>query len=165
MDKILPRKYNNPVTIGLIVALVVAAGVIIYYMTRGDSVPKAEQFHQIQQREIAQPVKSEHVETKVFNKPALLLIWADWCGHSVNMKPEWDKVASILNEGGVMEAIDFESKKNASDIENVKPSIPDFSGFPHIRFYPEGYGVNNRSVSYKGPRTEEDLLKFAYTTK
>jgi len=163
MDKILPRKYNNPVTIGLAVALVVAIGVIIYYMTREDPKPTIQQY---QPQQIAQPVKSEHVETKVFNnKPVLLLIWADWCGHSINMKPGWDKVASILNSEGTVEAVDFESKTNAAEIENIKPSIPEFRGFPHIRFYPDGLGPNNRSVVYSGPRTEEDLLKFAYSTK
>jgi thiol-disulfide isomerase/thioredoxin len=164
MDKILPRKYNNPVTIGLAVALVVAVGVIIYYMTREEPKPIIQQY---QPQPAAQQVKSEHVETKVFNnnKPVLLLIWADWCGHSMNMKPAWDKVASILNEGGVVEAVDFESKTNATDIETIKPSIPEFRGFPHIRFYPDGFGPNNRSIVYSGERTEEDLLKFAYSTK
>lgn len=163
MDKILPRKYNNPVTIGLAVALLVAVGIAIYYMTRGDS-PTVQK----QPTQHAYPAQAEHFETKVSdvtNKPTLLLIWADWCGHSVNMKPTWDKVASILNQGGVIEAVDLESKANANDIDKLRPSIPDFQGFPHIRFYPDGYGVNSRSVSYKGARTEEDLLKFAYTTK
>ena len=164
MDKILPRKYNNPVTIGLAVALVVAVGVIIYYMTREDPKPSIQHY---ETQPTAQPVKSEQVETKVFNnnKPVLLLIWADWCGHSINMKPAWDKVASILNEEGAVEAVDFESKTNATDIEAIKPSIPDFRGFPHIRFYPDGFGPNNRSITYSGQRSEEDLLKFAYSTK
>lgn len=164
MDKILPRKYNNPVTIGLAVALVVAVGVIIYYATREDPKPIIQHY---QTQPVAQPVETKQVETKVFNnnKPVLLLIWADWCRHSMNMKPAWDKVASILNEEGMVEAVDFESKTNAIDIEKIKPSIPNFRGFPHIRFYPDGFGPNNRSIEYSGQRTEEDLLKFAYSTK
>lgn len=160
MDKILPRKYNNAVTIGLGIALVIAVGVIIYYMTRDDKPALPPQ--------PVQHARAEHFETKVSditNKPTLLLIWANWCGHSINMKPAWDKVASILNQEGTIEAVALESKDDAAEIEKIRPGIPDFQGFPHIRFYPDGYGTSNRSVSYKGPRTEEDLLKFAYTTK
>lgn len=160
MDTILPRKYNNPVVIGLAVSLVVAIGVAIYLYMR-EPVP-------VQQRQNvphAHAPKPEHVETQVMdvtNKPALIMFWADWCGWSQKVKPTWDKVATILNNDGSIEAGAIESTKNAVEFEKAKASIPNFPGFPNIRFYPNGYGEGKPSIEYNGDRSEEDILKFAY---
>jgi thiol-disulfide isomerase/thioredoxin len=162
MDNILPRKYNNRVVIGLGVALVVAVGVAIYFYTR-EQPQKQPQHAPLPKGAVAQ--KPEHIETPltdVTGKPALVLIWAKWCGWSQKFKPTWDKVADILRNDGAIEVGEIESGENKDEFTKATASIPNFPGFPHVRFYPEGYGHNKPSIPYDGDRTEESILKFAY---
>ena len=162
MDKILPRKYNNPVTIGLGIALIISIAVIIYYMYKEDSHPSA-QSTTIQPP--PQPLVPHNIETKVVdvtNKPTLVLVYAEWCGHSTAFKGTWDKITSILSQDGTIESLALEDKQNAVEIENLKSAMPEFRGFPHVRFFPNGVGNDKKSEVYSGPRTEEEILKFAY---
>lgn len=156
MDKFIPRKYNNPVTIGLAVALVAAVGVAIYYYMKEPSPQK------IQHQPIRPPPKPEHVETKIDgNNPALVLIWAEWCGPSQHFKPIWDKIAAHLSKEGAIDAIEISDGKNKDEITKLH-SKGVFKGFPSVLFYPEGYSADKKSVSYEGNRTEEGVLQFAY---
>jgi len=165
MDKILPRKYNNPVVIGLFIGLVVAISVAIYYMYKEDSHPATQIGTGQLPASHTQHVVPHNIETKVVdvtNKPTLVLIWADWCGHSNAFLNTWGKIAAILGQDGTIEALALEDKQNAAEIENLKSAMPDFRGFPHVRFFPQGVGVDKPSTSYSGQRTEEEILKFAY---
>jgi thiol-disulfide isomerase/thioredoxin len=154
------RKLNNPMTIGIICLVVVAIAVIIYFAYFHKS--KTENMKMPEHQ--APPTQPQNVETRVEpDKPALVLFWASWCGHSQNMKPEWDKAAQILNSSGMIDAIDFEHKRDATEIAKFQAKYPDLKGFPDIRFFPHGYDPSKPCVRYEGNRTEEAFLKFAYT--
>lgn len=164
LENIIPRKYNNPVTIGLICIVVVAISIIVYMYMKSDvptPPPQPPPQHQQPMQQSPGALTETFVNT---GKPALVLFWGDWCGHSVNMKPAWDKVASILNEGGAIEAIDFESKKNADVVDIAMKKLPEFGGFPDIRFFPNGFDLNAKSIKFNDNRTEEAMLKFAYSS-
>jgi thiol-disulfide isomerase/thioredoxin len=162
MDNILPRKYNNKVVIGLGIALLAAVGVAVYFYMREPSMQK-QVAHQHAHPHPPNPQRPEQVETRVGDsKPALLLIWAGWCGYSTKMKPTWDKVVSILNKDGAIDAVELVDPDNKDEIAKARPSIPEFGGYPHIRFYPDGYAFNKKSVPYEGNMSEESILKFAY---
>lgn len=160
MENILPRKYNNKVVIGLAIALVGAVAVAVYLYMREPPAPKAVHAHQPPPPHQQKP---EHVETRVGgDKPCLVLIWAGWCGWSQKMKPTWDKVASILSKDGAIDVLELSDENNKEEIAKARPNIPEFKGYPHIRFYPDGYAHNKQSVAYDGNPTEDGILKFAY---
>jgi thiol-disulfide isomerase/thioredoxin len=163
MDKLIPRKYNNPVTIGLAVALVAAIGVAIYYYMKEPSPQKlVHPSHTTHTTQHVHPPKPEHVETKIDgNKPALVLVWAEWCGPSQHFKPIWDKIAAHLSKEGAIDAVEISDGKNKDEINKLH-SKGVFKGFPSVLFYPEGYSADKKSVGYEGNRTEEGVLQFAY---
>jgi thiol-disulfide isomerase/thioredoxin len=100
------------------------------------------------------------------DKPTLVLYWADWCGWSKKMLPDWKKVATILNDSSSgMRAIAFEEKEDSAEITKAKNAFGNqFQGFPHIRLFPDGYDLNKPSIPYSGnDRSEESLLSFAYS--
>ena len=41
----------------------------------------------------------KHIEKKALHSPhAIVLVWADWCGHCIAMRPQWDSmVTSVLS--------------------------------------------------------------------
>ena len=163
MDKILPRKYNNPVTIGLGVALIVALGVILYmyYNQQGSVAASQEKYKSIQQT-----VRPEEVETILDGgAPALVLFWSEGCGHCTAFKPDWDKAAAVLNSSGQVDVLDFEPSKNGPIISAAQTKLEYFGGVPDVRFFPDGFGLEKKSIKFNGPRTEEALLKFVYTNQ
>jgi len=160
MDTILPRKYNNKVVIGLGIALLAAVGVAIYFYTREPTTQKVAVHTHHQSHGAQHP---ERIETRVGEgKPALVLIWAGWCGWSQKMKPTWDKVAGILSKDGAIDVVELSDENNKDEIAKARPNIPEFKGYPHIRFYPDGYAHNKKSVAYNDDMSEESILKFAY---
>lgn len=164
LENIIPRKYNNPVTIGLICLVAVSVAIIIYMYMKSDvptPPPQPQPSPQHPSPTQAPPLTETFVNT---GKPALVLFWGDWCGHSVNMKPAWDKVASILNENGAIEALDFETKRNADVVDIAMKKLPNFEGFPDIRFFPGGFDLNAQSIKFTDNRTEDAMLKFAYSS-
>lgn len=158
------RKLNNPMTIGIICLVVVAVVVIVYFAYyHGTSKTENMKLPENNTPPI-QNVPAQNVETRVeADKPTLVLFWASWCGHSQNMKGEWDKAAQILNSSGMVEALDFEHKKDASEIAKFQAKYPDMKGFPDIRFFPHGYDPSKPCIKYNGERKEEAFIKFAYT--
>lgn len=172
LENILPRKYNNSVTIGLACLLAISVAVIIYWYMKSETSthpspsqqpPPPSQTPQHQHTHEQHPGNLS--KTRVGGgKPALVLIWASWCGHSTNMKPAWDKVAAILNDGGAIEAVDYEDKRDPSVIELATKKLPNFGGFPDIRFFPDGFDLDTNSIKFNAPRTEEEILKFAYAS-
>ena len=160
MESILPKKYNNKVVIGLAVALAVAIGVAVYlYMNSGKSEGYHNDHHVPQQN---QPINPTKIDSSQSGKPALVLLWAAWCGHSTAMKPTWDKIAHILKSEGAVDVYEFEADKDKNVITAAQAKIPDFGGFPDIRFFPQGFDLDKPSLKHQGHRSEEEILAFAY---
>jgi thiol-disulfide isomerase/thioredoxin len=167
MERIIPRKYNNPVTIGLGCLVIVAIILIIYFLMNRDTPPKQPQPQQQRpQQQRQQPQPNPPFETRVNNdqdKPTLVLFWAKWCGHSKSMQGDWDRASQILNESGAISAIAFEHGEDTGVITEAQKKLSNFKGFPDIRFFPDGFSLDKRSIQFSGAeRTEENLLKFAY---
>ncbi len=166
----LPKKYNNPVVIGLGVALAVAIAYIAYMhyqQLKPRPVPAKQQSAQRPMPQALPLASQGDNATETFvgedsGKPTLVLLWGSWCPHSVNMMPAWENVKKTLNESGTFEAKDFETSRDAQIVKDLSQKLPGFGGFPDIRIYPQGFGMDSPNVQYKGPRTEEGILKFVY---
>lgn len=166
-------KRNPTLVMGLCAALgvsiIIIAILIIYKGGATTQTPPSPQAVQPQQRippppsqqrppppPSAPPAEATDYHTTIGSgKPALVLFYADWCGHSKNILPAWEKVSQILNGSGQFEAIALEQKQHKAEMQkhNVQ-------GFPDIRFYPEGFPSQN-SIPYRGNRSPESLMKFA----
>jgi len=166
MSSFLPRKYNNPVVIGLALCVVLALIVIVVITmrqrnTKQSDLTKENVKHENSNANRIQENSSNETYVPT-GKPALVLYYGDWCGHSRAMLPTWEKVKKDLENTGVIEVISFDDKNDKEEVERGS-KLPEFRGFPDIRFFPNGY-PNGESIPYKGDRSEESLLKFAYTS-
>lgn len=161
MSGILPRKYNNPIVIGLAVALIAAIAVIV--LMKVNSSAPAEKYVTFAEPE--QEVRDKPQVNETFiptDKPTIVLYYADWCGWSKKILPTWENVKNDLESSGQFIVLDFEDNRDKSQIAEAS-KLPGFRGFPDIRLYPRGYPSNELPIAYTGDRSEESIVKFAYT--
>ena len=89
--------------------------------------------------------------------PVLALYYANWCGHSMNMKSDWDKMVQGLKQ----------MVPNIKVAEFDDDNHPDFiqqsgvKGFPEIRYYPPHQFPRGNYRVYNGDRSAESMLTFA----
>lgn len=102
------------------------------------------------------------IKTKDTQQPSkggftCLYYYRDTCGYCVKFKPEFDKFSTqIKNKMGVKE-IDTTKSENRDKIEFAATTFG-FRGTPFVVFINED---RKEFHVYKGPRTSEDLYKFA----
>jgi len=150
---------NQNVMIVLCVALGVAILIIAYLIMSRSSPPQRVLPSPPQKRQEPahhdmpplEPVRP--TETQVGGKPAIVLFYADWCGHSKAMMPEWEKFKQMVPPG-MFDVLQFEQKQNPDHIKNNG-----VRGFPVIRFYPSGFPSSNFK-EHRGERTAEGLANF-----
>lgn len=83
------------------------------------------------------------------NKPGLLLIHAEWCGHCKRFKPTFNKIASQLGKDFPCMSIED------SDMTDTLKSSLQFGGYPTIKFFDQ----RGKIISdYNGDRSESDIL-------
>ncbi|KAL0212174.1 hypothetical protein RCL1_005800 [Eukaryota sp. TZLM3-RCL] len=88
-------------------------------------------------------------ETVISQQPALLDLYAEWCGHCKKLAPVFDELADSIGDRNILIAkIDATKVKPAANKFNVR-------GFPTI-VYVDGEYVKE----YSGPRTVEGFLSF-----
>jgi len=87
---------------------------------------------------------------------AFVLFFADWCGHCMNLKPEYIKFADAAQ---FIKIYALDSDKNETLLEkfNSPKSPVKISGFPTIWLYSNGKPYKQ----YNGDRSWQDLLKQA----
>lgn len=85
-------------------------------------------------------------------KPTFVKFFAPWCGHCKKMKPDWDKLASIMDYDKITIA-DVDCTESGKEI----CSSEDVQGFPTLKYFENGV-----SEEYDGSdRSFETLKKFA----
>lgn len=86
------------------------------------------------------------------NRPALVLFYLSGCGHSRNMRADWDQASQQLRQSGQLDCILIEDQA-----EMQKHGI---RGLPTVKLFPNGLGSSN-SIEYDGDRSVESLVAFA----
>ncbi len=90
--------------------------------------------------------------------PALVMYYADWCGHCKRTKPQLEAAKSEYNGKVKIVMLNAEDPENASLLKQE-----DIQGFPTIRYYKNGMpsaGKKSTYEEYNGERTKEDFLQF-----
>jgi thiol-disulfide isomerase/thioredoxin len=86
-------------------------------------------------------------------KPGLLFVYANYCIHCVQFKPEFQKLADLFTENGDFIIAEIESEQINTQVTNV---IGNVEGYPTLLFFnSNGQIVQN----YQGDRTVQALLK------
>jgi thiol-disulfide isomerase/thioredoxin len=89
-------------------------------------------------------------------------IYADWCGHCVNMKEDWEKIKKKM-ENGKVKFLDIEEKEKGTKIPNMnntyfrRKELVKSSGYPTIFMF-QVKNPKGTLQYYTGGRTY-DLMK------
>jgi thiol-disulfide isomerase/thioredoxin len=104
-------------------------------------------------------VDIENIEQYIKNeKPALVLFYADWCGHCNKLKPTWETAVESAKEKGLT-MIKINVGGNDSDSEETKMKNAEISkkynidGYPTIILF-----KNGKPTPYEGPRTVDGFI-------
>jgi thiol-disulfide isomerase/thioredoxin len=97
--------------------------------------------------------KGGNNESKILNgKPCIVLFYADWCGWSQKMLPEWEKFKTDKNKEGKLKDLNVISVNDS----NVAKSFG-INQFPIIKFLKDG----KEPATFSGERKSENFVKFA----
>lgn len=113
----------------------------ILYLEHGDVTPDG--------KVVGQPVG---------NRPVMLMVYAEWCGHCKSTRPEYQKAADKGSREVFWGVVHSDAEK-----ESVKKLMPLVEDVFDVKGYPTivGLTASGRKVPYKGPRTEEAFLNFS----
>lgn len=155
---------NKTIVLCLAGALVVALVVICFLVYRSGGTPSGNSHRRVESNKPQEQVRRQpppeprpsavQPPQGTHAKPAVVLFYAEWCGHSKNMMPAWEEASQTLRSYGTVDVIDLEHGRNKDEIQkhNVQ-------GFPTIRLYPEGFPSQN-FVEYQGDRSADSIVKF-----
>ena len=87
-------------------------------------------------------------------KKGLILIWfyATWCGHCVNMEPEWEKLQENHPPEVNLAKVESEDYNNYE----ASPNEDKIQGFPTVELYHK----NNMVKEYDGERSFQNMYDF-----
>lgn len=95
------------------------------------------------------------------SEPCFTLFHAPWCGHCKRVMPEWDKLNnmnSVNSSGKKVKIIKVNCDEN-KDLA-TKHGV---SGFPTIKYFPNGMSSHTNSKQYSGERNTTEFVKFIKT--
>lgn len=93
--------------------------------------------------------------------PALIMFYADWCGHCKRAKPELERARDRYRGPVKIIFMDGDAKENAGLLKQEG-----VQGFPTIRYYPGGIpmmGQKGEFKEYSGDRKEEAFVEYLNT--
>lgn len=101
------------------------------------------------------------------DKPAIILIHADWCGHCQRLMPAWDQMnAEIAKDAALANKIVFhkiESNELPVKLDDINALLPE-DGKVVVQGYPTMGDVRNkRFTMYAGERDPESLMRWVKT--
>jgi len=83
-----------------------------------------------------------------------IMMYAPWCGHCKNLKPEWEKLAKQTTKGASISKMDCTTNKITCEKYEVK-------GYPTLIYMRNGKVVEN----YKGDKTLKALKEYVNTMR
>jgi len=97
------------------------------------------------------PIQAERFEGK---KGAFAFFYADWCGHCQRAKPAWKELEANSDSLPVqLVSINADEQKEMVQKHGV-------SGFPTIRYYPNGMDDVENRTEYNGDRSYSGFKQF-----
>lgn len=88
-------------------------------------------------------------------KNKLCLCYTEWCGHSRNFLPEWDKIKNKIKSmqelDEILDCIDYNCENNKEMCAKYK-----VRGYPAVLFHKE----NGDIINYDGPREMNEIINF-----
>jgi thiol-disulfide isomerase/thioredoxin len=85
-------------------------------------------------------------------------VYANWCGHCQALKPEWNKMKSLINKDANIEIVEIEENENEK-LNKLKERFPELQ----INGYPTVFKIHpNKQIEYyTGNRLSFDMKKWA----
>jgi len=84
---------------------------------------------------------------------ALLLVFADWCGHCQTYKPMWEDFAKLQGRTMLMAAVQDEQQKNVPSLEEAK-----LQGYPTVVLFRKGSPPE--TISSEDMRNKEKMTEL-----
>lgn len=115
---------------------------------------------------IVEVVKPEHKLYNQFNSllkqgNVIVLYYANWCPHCINMKPAWNNFKSRCKSDDKYKHLNI-AEVESEHIDNTN-GVNEPQGFPTIKFYKKNTSSSNvpsETVDFQDERTVENLLDF-----
>ena len=116
-------------------------------------------------KDIDEPIYS-NVKNDLSQKPKLVLIYAEWCGHCQAMKPHWNEMKSELLQENIYnpdDIIEVESNEQEEELPKLNHLVTNGSEI-NVNGYPTMGKIENGDFKqYVGGRTTMELLNWAKT--
>lgn len=91
------------------------------------------------------------------DKPVVILLKADYCGHCKTFKPEFEKAVSLAGDRVNFATIQLDGGDTERELgKRVGQFIPNFQGVPTVVIYKNGKYTD----TYEGPRQAEALVEY-----
>lgn len=88
------------------------------------------------------------------NKPGLLLVRANWCGHCVRYMPEYERLAKLFPENGDFLITHIESEElKDSNVKNVLENFVEY--YPTLLFFDKRGNIVQR---YNGENRDNSTM-------
>lgn len=98
------------------------------------------------------PQQTENFDGK--KKGTFAFFYADWCGHCQRAKPAWQELEKNASSIGA-DLVKINSDENGELVQ--KHGV---SGFPTIRYYPNGLEDVENRIEYSGDRSYSGFKTF-----